>query len=88
MTGPGTTSNWCSVRVLVNRHVALPDSVLWDNTADLPQGQVAPGARSIERTFGPVGSGRYTLTVEYAGASGGVQLVLDGWELSVERLKA
>ena len=80
-------NNPCGVRVLVNSHQAYPMEPLWSSPGGLAPGSGGlGGAPTIQRAFGPYAAGTYTMHAQY-NASAGVENFLDGWNMTIERIK-
>jgi hypothetical protein len=89
----GQTGQPCLVRILVGGQEADPalgDRSYIDYVHGPPQavqGDNVPEAHSVERSLGPLPSGVYRVTVQYK-TGAGAGLHLDGWNLTVERIRS
>jgi hypothetical protein len=77
----------CHVRILVGGVEADPagDSANVFDTDDGPLGDLE--AHAIERSRGPLGPGSYIVTVQWKTSAPSVTLAMQGWHLTVERIK-
>jgi hypothetical protein len=82
----GTTSNYCSVRIMIDGVEAQP-AVGFDFAFDTDSASDDWWeAHSIDRSA-VVGAGSHTVTVQWAVTDSGTTFRLDDWSLTVERSK-
>ena len=82
-------SAFCEVRILIGGDEANPidtaDFLVWDSTDGDGDNLEA---HAIERWLGPLNAGEYNVKVEAQSSDGDASCAFDGWNLTLERVKA
>ena len=83
-------SDWCEARIVVNGTEAEPSNSLDPITPfaiDSVSSDYAWEGHAMDRSLGPLSPGTYTVKVQARVTTSGVDLSLDDWHLTVERVK-
>jgi hypothetical protein len=78
----------CMVRAEINGTDAPPGQIVWDRVPSGGTNKIPLSAHAMDWSAGPLGPGSYTVQIQALGQlnSGGA-FVLQGWHLTVERVK-